>query len=249
MTKNKATIGVYVDIENVSLFPEHANDILSFAKSQGDLILQKVYYNSYGKNQDNIVKKLRYLGYDCQNVHCPLKNSADNQLISDLIKDIAGSDSPDKIIIVSGDGDFQSIVSILKELEKYVIVIAQSGSVKQELKKSADEFHFLHEIPKLGKIQNQTETMNLPTKFDWDDAVNCLLESIKIASNQNKPTTLDCLGKLMRQRDLFPKGCNKFPSICKSDGTTFSKLKKFVNAVAQEGLVVMKDKEILIPEA
>ncbi|MDJ0510846.1 MAG: NYN domain-containing protein [Crocosphaera sp.] len=247
MAKNKATISCYVDIQNVCSFPQYANDFVSFAKSQGDLIIQKVYYNSNCKNQVNIVKKLKSLGYHCKDVPCPLKNSADNQLISDLIEDIEGNESPDKIILVSGDGDFQSIVSILKKLKKYVIVVAQYGNLKQELKDSANEFYFLEKLPQLEKLKNQTETTSFSTKFDWDDAVKCLLDCIKTV--ENKSATLSYLGRMIRQSHLFPKGCKKFPCICKSDGRNFSTLKSFVKAVSQEGLVVMKDEKIFIPEA
>ncbi|NEQ38612.1 MAG: NYN domain-containing protein [Okeania sp. SIO3I5] len=193
------------------------------------------------------MKTLEPLDCHFKDVPCPLKNSADDRLISDLIKDIAGNDSPEKIIIVSGDGDFQSIVSILKELEKYVIVIALYGKVKQQLKESANEFYFLDEIPQSGKLKNLTETASSSTKLDWDDAVNCVLDCIKTV--ENKPTTLSYLGRMMRQSDLFPKGCKKFPSISKSDGKTFPKLGDFVKALAQEGLVVMKNDKIFIPEA
>ena len=246
MTKNQATIAVYVDLQNVRLFPKLVNPFRDFVKSKGDLKQVKIYYNSQCKDQIDIVKKLKSLGCDCRDVPCPLKNSADNQLKSDLLDDIEDNNPPDLIILVSGDGDFKSIVSLVKKSDKYVVIVAQKGNVKQELINLPDEFHFLEDLVQSEKQKNQAKTTSLSTKVNWDDAIECLFNSIETAFKEKKPTTLANIGKLMRHTKCFPEKCNKFPCICKSDGRTFSKLKKFIDAVIEEGLVVMQNDRIFI---
>jgi hypothetical protein len=56
---------------------------------------------------------------------------------------------------------------------------------------------------------------------------------------QNVYSSLSKIGKLMRHNPHFPK-CSKFPLVCKSDGTTFSKLSKFVKAAIADGIVYAK---------
>ncbi|PLZ81017.1 hypothetical protein CBP16_11160, partial [Fischerella thermalis WC217] len=45
-------------------------------------------------------------------------------LISDLIDDVHKHQSPNIVILVSGDGDFANSVSVLRQLGKKVIVMA-----------------------------------------------------------------------------------------------------------------------------
>ncbi|RDH50997.1 hypothetical protein CBF18_10940, partial [Mastigocladus laminosus WC112] len=46
-------------------------------------------------------------------------------LISDLIDDVHKHQSPNIVILVSGDGDFANSVSVLRQLGKKVIVMAR----------------------------------------------------------------------------------------------------------------------------
>lgn len=172
MKSSKPSVGVYVDLQNVLSIKKYGNFLLDFAQLKGDLILKKAYYNSQCQHQIPIMKKLGSLGVDCVDVPCPLKNSADNQLKSDLIDAINDSRTPEIFIVVSGDGDFANSVDVLRKLDKTVIVFAQRGNVKQKLIELADEFHFVDELPTLINHKNQPDT--LPSKTNLDSGMRSL---------------------------------------------------------------------------
>ncbi|WP_272938939.1 NYN domain-containing protein, partial [Fischerella thermalis] len=48
--------------------------------------------------------------------------------------DVHKHQSPNIVILVSGDGDFANSVSVLRQLGKKVIVIARKGNLKKQLK-------------------------------------------------------------------------------------------------------------------
>jgi len=233
-------VSVYCDLQNVYSMQKSAHLLLSFAQTQGLMLAQNVYYNSQCPNQAQAKEPLSSLGFDCRDVPCPLKNSADNQLIADCLEDIASDRSPDIIILVSGDGDFCKLVRILQELGKKVIILAQLGNVKQKLKELVqDDFYFVEQLPKLVQVKANAQTTSVKTQLIYEEAIDCLRNAIQTALNQGQPTSLSKIGKLMRHNPHFPK-CSKFPLVRKSDGTTFSKLSKFVNAAISEGIVYAK---------
>ncbi|WP_198016558.1 NYN domain-containing protein [Coleofasciculus chthonoplastes] len=232
-------VNLYWDLQNVSI-QKSAHLLLSFAQTQGHLLAQNVYYNSQCQNQAQAKKPLSRLGFDCRDVPCPLKDSADHQLIAHCLKDIHSDRSPDIIILVSGDGDFCPLVRNLQSLDKKVIIFAQLGNVKQKLKDLVqDDFYFVDQLPKLVQVKTNPQTTAVKAQLIYEEAIDCLRNAIQTALNQGQRTSLSQIGKLMRHNPHFPK-CSKFPLVCKSDGTTFSKLSKFVNAAISEGIVYAK---------
>ncbi|EHC12290.1 protein of unknown function DUF88 [Fischerella thermalis JSC-11] len=119
-------VSIYWDLQNVFLNQELVNLLLAFVKSQGQIVDKKVYYNSLVLHQAAEKKNLQNLGFSCIDVPCVLKNSADNQIKSDLIDDVHKHQSPNIVILVSGDGDFANSVSVLRQLGKKVIVRGDS---------------------------------------------------------------------------------------------------------------------------
>jgi hypothetical protein len=167
----KLKVSIYCDLQNVYLIQNLANFLLAFANSKGLLICKKVYYNSQFKNQASAKDKLKNLGFSCVDVPCPLKNSADNQLIADCIEDIDHSLSPDIVILVSGDGDFVKLVRILQKLGKKVIIFAQLGNVKQRLQELAGEdFYFVDKLPELVVGKKKSQTNSIQSQITYRDA-------------------------------------------------------------------------------
>ncbi|MBD1897223.1 NYN domain-containing protein [Coleofasciculus sp. FACHB-129] len=142
-------VSIYWDSQNVPFTERNAKLLVSFANLQGHLISAKVYYNSKCINMAYDKENLENLGFAGIDVPCPLKNSADNQLMADYLEDIHGNQPPDVAIIVSGDGDFKYLVLNQKKLSKKAIVVARQGNVKLSLKIVADEIYFLDELPNL----------------------------------------------------------------------------------------------------
>jgi hypothetical protein len=116
--------------------------------------------------------------------------------------------------------------------------------VKKKLLETADEFHFVEDLP---QIRNKTQCLEHSNDFhiQYNEAVDYLIEAIKTVSNQGKPTKFSKIDNVMRQ--LFPK-YKGFACICNPDGGTFSRFSKFLEAVERDGKIRMHEQNLLLIE-
>ncbi len=240
-------VSIYVDHQNVHLTQYLASQLLEFAKSQGHLIDRKVYYNSLCPDQVFAKDKLPSLGFKWIDVPCSVKNSADNRLMADWIDDIYSNRPPDKVILVSGDGDFVNSVRNLKDRGKKVIVFAQRGNVKQKLKELVgSDFYFLDELPSLIAAKTPQQIENVQCHLTYNEAVEYLIEAIKTALSKGKRTGLGFINHLMLQ--LFPK-YQGVTSVCQHQGKTFSRFSELVETTVKDGKIRLHDRQLFLVES
>lgn len=230
-------IGIYVDSQNCRKFSVYQSDVLNFAKETGKILIANVYYNSNCDNEINFISKIDSNNFTFKDVPCLLKNSSDNQIIADILKD---KKNLDQVILITGDGDFQYIVETLKESENKVTIIAQKGNVKQQLIEIADEFHYLDELSQLTEQKSTLSTIS-SLQISYEEAVKMLIETIKKALQQNRKPSISSIWNLMRKIHNLPK---KFPSINKN-GQTIYKFGKLVDNAVKDGLLI-KNNDCLI---
>ncbi len=238
-------VSIYWDLQNVFLNQELVNLLLAFVKSQGQIFDKKVYYNSLVLHQAAEKKNLQNLGFSCIDVPCVLKNSADNQIKSDLIDDVNKHQSPNIVILVSGDGDFANSVSVLRQLGKKVIVIARKGNLKKQLKELADETFFVDDLCELPVNTNQTEINYVDVCVNYNEALDLLIEAIKRASSQGKCARFSYIDNLMRQ---FCKNYQGISSIRTPDGKKFKSFSCFIDAAVKDGKVRRQNQELFLIE-
>ncbi len=143
----KLGVAIYWDFENVRV-PHQAKWLMDFAQSRGDVVTQKVY--SHWRRETGISRcKLDRYGFERIDVLEEGKNSADLKLKSDCRAELLSNLSPDIIILVSGDGDFTSLVRELGFYGKKVIVVGRRGVTSDKLINRANEFHFAEELYQL----------------------------------------------------------------------------------------------------
>ncbi|MGB3207309.1 MAG: NYN domain-containing protein [Crinalium sp.] len=146
---------VYIawDLQNVKCrqnkLLDLTNYLLTFARQQGKLNGSKVYCNSEYKDQATAKKLLETTAFQCVDVLCKSKNSADNQIMVDCIRQVALKPSPDIIILVLADWDYAGLICVLRQLGKKVIIFAQRGNESQRLINLVDEFYFIDQLPQL----------------------------------------------------------------------------------------------------
>lgn len=229
------TVSIYWDYQNVQK-QDKANSIIDFAKLKGNVIIKKVYLNLDCEKQAAAKTHFQSIGCTCVNVPCPLKNSADNQLKSDLIDDIYNNPS-DIVIIVSGDSDFINLVKFLKDKGKDVLVLAQKGNVKQSLKEQAHKFYFIDDLPKKAQTEVEPKINSAKSQIDYQQAVTYLTTAIKTALAKVKAAVLGYINKLMLE--LFPnyQGVSCIRTV---DGKQFKKFAQFVDTVVKDGKVKKK---------
>ncbi|MCU0547122.1 MAG: NYN domain-containing protein [Oscillatoriaceae cyanobacterium Prado104] len=240
-------VSIYIDLQNALSIPELAKMLLEFSRFQGRLIGKKVYYNSLCSNQDSPKNLLKSFGFDCRDVPCPLKNSADNQLIADCLEDIHSNCSPDIVILISGDGDFIKLVRNLQKLNKKVIVFACSGNVKQKLKEVVgNDFHFIEDLHGLIASATQNQTKHTQCQLTYNEAIEYMIAAIETASNKGKRTLFSCIDSLMR--NLSPK-YQGVSSVCKYRGKTFSRFSDLVESAVKDGKIRLQDEQLFVIEA
>jgi hypothetical protein len=144
-TNEKPLVSIYGDYQNVKLSPDQANCLVTYARTMGYLVSKKLYANWLIENKYS-AQALCRLGFDC--IHVPLeeKNSVDHKLIEDCKSNVLNNPAIKIVILVSGDGDFVSLVRQLQTKGKEVIIFAQP-QVSQKLIRLANEFYLISQIP------------------------------------------------------------------------------------------------------
>jgi hypothetical protein len=243
-SQKKPSVSIYCDTQNVSLNPEEIDVLNNYSRMKGNIKKKKAYLNFDFPNQARAKDKFYEKGFDCIDVPCPLKNSADNQLKSDLIDDMHDNPS-DVVILVSGDGDFKNIVKSLRKEGKYVIVISRKGNVKQSLIEQASKFHYISDLLEIVQDQVQPEVNVNKHKIDYHQAVGYLIAAIKTAMNKSKKAAFGATNQLMMQ--MFPN-YQGFGCIQMINGKSFKKFSDFIDAAVKDGKVKVQDQFLLLPE-
>ncbi|WP_041233573.1 NYN domain-containing protein [Cylindrospermum stagnale] len=242
----KYSIGIFCDIQNVSSITKFASLLLEFAEHKGTVACKNIYYNSQHKDQVAAKTKLKVVGFNCIDVPDSSKNSADARLTFDCCKLFAPKPSPipNIIILVLGDWDFAGLISMLNSMGKKVIIFAQRGSESSRLINLVgdDNFHFLDDLPLLVGKKTQPQTTNNELQISYNEAEGYLIETVKNAVSQGKPTNYGYISKSMRQ--LYPK-YQGVASIFTPDGKKFKSFGKFVEAaVGSSGRIQRQNQEL-----
>ncbi|MEO8893538.1 MAG: NYN domain-containing protein [Coleofasciculaceae cyanobacterium] len=247
--KNFASL--YWDYENISNIDNRAKLLIDFAQLQGYLVNLNVYAKAsiWQQNQGKNKVILNSLDFSCIDVCSSAKNAVDFQLVIDCVAEAHNNISTNIFILVTSDGDYETLVRELQSKGKKVIVIYHPDKVSKSLIQIANESYSAEELLKL--FGNKTQILDILPQINYDEAIQNLIEAISIAVKQNKPTTYAIIDRLMRQNQQFPN-YQGVSSIRKLDGTTFSKFSKFVEAVKADGKVqvrsIGKVKEVFLIE-
>ncbi|MBN1233354.1 MAG: NYN domain-containing protein [Candidatus Coatesbacteria bacterium] len=122
--------------------------VLDYLSRNGDEIVDAFYYVGVDSNvdsqQDNYLKALAHMGYclerkELKTIYLPdgthkQKANLDVEIVLDMFNTI---DLYDKAVLVSGDGDFQRALRLLRERGKKFLVMSTSGIVAREIREVA----------------------------------------------------------------------------------------------------------------
>ena len=141
----KNLVSLYWDWQNVRVSSHQAKCLLNFASVQGDLYIKKVY--AYWRRENQRIEEALYnLSFDCLNIPSFTKNSVDRKLIADCKLEVLNNSAINIVILISGDGDFASLVRELKGKDKKVIIFAQTQASKK-LISLANKSYSVSQIP------------------------------------------------------------------------------------------------------
>lgn len=239
VTNGKNFVSLYWDFENINKIDKSAKLLLDFAQCRGYLVNSKVYAKAsiWQQHKGKHKEFLGNMGFTCLEVSSCAKNAVDFELVIDCIAEAHNNISTNLFILVTSDGDYETLVRKLQNMGKKVIVFHHPDQVSQSLVQIANESYSVDKLPEL--VNNKAQILDVSTQITYQLAIQYLIEAIKVALKQGKRTTYQIIDQLMRQSQQFPN-YQGVSSIRKPDGTTFSKFSKFVEAVKTEGKVQVR---------
>lgn len=148
-------IAVFVDFQNIAytdkkdpkLIAAHTKQVkseirsaINYLKGRGRLIVKKAYADWAGQFA---IYRQQMLEDSIELTEVPSqfsgKNSADIKLSVDALEIALSKNYIDTFVVISGDSDFAPLISMLREHNKYVIVIGRKGNLSALLKGYCDE--------------------------------------------------------------------------------------------------------------
>lgn len=141
-------VAVFIDFENVA----HEDDadpkvLVAALRERGRLVVKRAYAD-WGRFA---TAKRQFLEASIDLVEVAShtgrgKNAADIRLVVDALDVAMTHQHVKSFAIVSGDSDIIPLVSKLRELDKYVVVVAPKRSAAKLLKGYCDELHYLSSL-------------------------------------------------------------------------------------------------------
>lgn len=244
----KSSALMYIDLQNVMRVDKYMSHLLAFLEGENIKLEQiKLYYNSQFSAQEKTKKNLLTLlaPYPVVAVDIPYKirNSADNQLVSDVVKDFA-KNRKYKAIFISGDGDFTHIITILSELGVKTLLFSDKNC-SSLLREKAERAYYLEEIPNIIAPQPQNNSNYDRLILSYQDAIQHLIESIECCLIKKKQCNLANIANLMKSNLQISKKL----VILKPDGKgKFAKFIQFVDFVSQQGLIIRQGNQLILAQ-
>jgi uncharacterized protein (TIGR00288 family) len=148
-------LAVFIDFQNIAYTDKkdpkqvaaHTKQVksemrsaINYLKSRGRLIVKKAYADWAGQfatyRQQMLEDSIELTEVPSQYSG---KNSADIKLSVDALEIALSKNYIDTFVVISGDSDFAPLISMLREHNKYVIVIGRKGNLSALLKGYCDE--------------------------------------------------------------------------------------------------------------
>lgn len=110
-----------------------------------------------------------------------------------------------------------------------------------------DNFHFVDELPQLVANSNKTQHQNtdIVSQINYKEAIEYLIEAIKTALSQGKPTVFGRIDRLMCQRCAKYQG---YLSISTDDGKKFKSFSQFIDVAVNDGKVRKQNQELFLTD-
>ena len=157
-----SNLAVFIDFQNIAYTDKkdakqlaaHTKQVktdmrgtINYLKSRGRLIVKKAYADWAGQfatyRQQMLEDSIELTEVPSQYSG---KNSADIKLAVDALEIALSKDYIDTFVVISGDSDYAPLISMLREHNKYVIVIGRKGNLSALLKGYCDELKNFSDI-------------------------------------------------------------------------------------------------------
>ncbi|MEZ4775580.1 MAG: NYN domain-containing protein [Bacteroidia bacterium] len=163
--ENTSNIAVFIDFENFPSGEFDAKKIITKLKEKGRILLKKAYadWGRFAADKrimlENSIDLIELPSHKNKG-----KNSSDIKLVVDALETAFTKDYIDTFVVVSGDSDYTPLISKLRELNKYVIVIGHKKNMSSLLAGYCDEVHFYSNF--VGNVTSSGNIAELAPVFD-----------------------------------------------------------------------------------
>ncbi|MEM7062538.1 MAG: NYN domain-containing protein [Cyanobacteria bacterium P01_B01_bin.77] len=212
-------VAIFLDVENLSgwLKADGGESLLERASELGRVVVRRAYGNFSIPSVSVRQPELNLLGFEFVHVYHPVKgkNSADIQIVVDVMEYLARIPDLEWVILATGDSDFSPLFRRLRELGKSVVGVGPRSALSEAVKKSCNRFIYIDE-------ESTANGASTPLK-----------------ASQLREDALDLLERVLNK---FPDGANlsvlknkmlEFDSAFDEKNLGFSGFKKFLQSVPE----------------
>ncbi|MDB9485034.1 NYN domain-containing protein [Dolichospermum circinale CS-537/01] len=137
-------VGIFLDIENLAgwLKLDGGETLLDRASELGSVVVRRAYGDFSLPSVSKRQSELNLLGFEFVHVYHPVKgkNSADIQIVVDVMEYLTRVPDLQWFVLATGDADFSPLFRRLKELGKSVVGIGPKSKLSEVVKKSCNRF-------------------------------------------------------------------------------------------------------------
>ncbi|EKU98477.1 hypothetical protein Lepto7375DRAFT_7764 [Leptolyngbya sp. PCC 7375] len=142
-------VAIFLDVENLSgwLKADGGESLLDRANELGRVVVRRAYGDFSIPSISARQIELNLLGFEFVHVYHPVKgkNSADIQIVVDVMEYIARIPDLEWVILATGDSDFSPLFRRLRELGKSVVGVGPQSALSEAVKKSCNRFIYIDE--------------------------------------------------------------------------------------------------------
>ena len=144
-------VAIFLDVENLSgwLKAEGGEILLERSTELGQVAVRRAYGDFSIQSVSVRQTELNLLGFEFVHVYHPVrgKNSADIQIVVDVMEYIARIPDLKWFVLATGDSDFSPLFRRLRELGKAVVGVGPRSALSEAVKKSCNRFIYIDNSP------------------------------------------------------------------------------------------------------
>lgn len=158
-------VAIFLDIENLSgwLKADGGEDLLERANELGRVVVRRAYGDFSIASVSVRQPELNLLGFEFVHVYHPVKgkNSADIQIVVDVMEYLARIPDLEWVVLATGDSDFSPLFRRLRELGKSVVGVGPRSALSEAVKKSCNRFIYIDEESTTNGVSASLKTTQL----------------------------------------------------------------------------------------
>lgn len=158
-------VAIFLDVENLSgwLKADGGEALLERANELGRVVVRRAYGDFSIASVSVRQTELNLLGFEFVHVYHPVKgkNSADIQIVVDVMEYLARIPDLEWVVLATGDSDFSPLFRRLRELGKSVVGVGPRSALSEAVKKSCNRFIYIDEESTTDGLSASLKTTQL----------------------------------------------------------------------------------------